>query len=235
MINPEGVFHAKFYILHNEARLEHLHSLNLPIEKGMTVLEVGAGIGDHTEYFLDIGCDVVTTEGRPENVTVLRKNVGSRSQVALLDLEDPAPNPMYDKEFDIVYCYGTLYHLSKPDFVLSYLGERCKGMLLLETCVSFGDNDAINVVHEHAGDPSQSLVGKGCRPTRPWLFKKMKSLFENVYVPKTQPNHKEFPTNWNAPSQSLLNRAVMIGSHFPIENELLLSDTLPDRQERFRK
>lgn len=234
MITPEGVFHAQFYLLHNEKRLEHLHSLGLHISKDMTVLEVGAGIGDHTKYFLNLGCKVITTEGRLENVKVLKEKVGDRAEVALLDLEKPAPNPVYDTLFDIVYCYGTLYHLSNPDFTLNYLEKKCGGLFLLETCVSFGDGESINLVHEHAGDPSQSLVGKGCRPTRPWLFNKMKSLFEHVYVPTTQPNHGEFPTNWKTPSKSELNRAIMIGSRTPIENSLLATNLL-DRQERFKK
>lgn len=233
MITPEGVFHAKFYLLHNEKRLEHLHSLNLPISKDMSVLEVGAGIGDHTKYFIDAGCNVVTTEGRPENVAVLKQNVGDKAEVALLDLEHPMPNPAYDVLFDIVYCYGTLYHLSNPEATLEYLEKKCGGMFLLETCVSFGQEESINLVHEHAGDPSQSLVGKGCRPTRPWLFNKLSSLYDYVYVPKTQPNHGEFPTNWSAPSRSELNRAIMIGSRTPIENDLLL-DYLPEKQERLR-
>ena len=234
MITPEGVFHAKFYLLHNEQRLKHLHSIGLSILKGMTVLEVGAGIGDHTKYFIDIGCDIITTEGRPENVDVLKKNVGNKAAVALLDLEKPSPNPIYDKQFDIVYCYGTLYHLSNPNFALNYLAKKCKGTFLLETCVSFGKDESINLVHEHSGDPSQSLVGKGCRPTRIWLYNKMKSLFEHVYVPKTQPNHVEFPTNWTVPSHSELSRVIIFGSREPIDNKLLL-DYLPDKQERFRK
>jgi hypothetical protein len=200
----------------------------------MTVLEVGAGIGDHTKYFINIGCDVVSTEGRPENIPVLQKNIGDRAVVALLDLEKPTPSSVYDKQFDIVYCYGTLYHLSNPDFALSYLAKKCKEMFLLETCVSFGKEESVNLVHEHAGDPSQSLVGKGCRPTRSWLFNKMNSLFDYVYVPKTQPDHYEFPTDWTVPSKSALSRAIMIGSRSPIENKLLLT-TLPDKQERLKK
>ena len=233
MITPEGVFHADFYLVHNEKRLEHLDSLGLPIE-GKSVLEVGAGIGDHTRYFIDCGCDVVSTEGRPENVEVLKKNVGDKATVALLDLEEPGKNPSYDKQFDIVYCYGTLYHLSKPLFALNYLAQHCKGLFLLETCISMGEKEEFSVVHEHAGDPSQSIVGKGCRPTRLWLYNRLKSLYEFVYVPKTQPNHGEFPTNWKVPSHSELNRVIMFGSHFSMDNELLL-DHLPDRQERFRK
>ena len=38
------------------------------------VLEVGAGIGDHSSYFLDRGCSVLTTEVRPENLKIIKQH-----------------------------------------------------------------------------------------------------------------------------------------------------------------
>jgi len=40
-------FHSVGYLRHNARRLEHLNSLGLDIS-GRSVLELGAGIGDHT-------------------------------------------------------------------------------------------------------------------------------------------------------------------------------------------
>jgi hypothetical protein len=50
----------------NARRREHLAGLGLPIA-GRDVLEVGAGIGDLTSFFLDRGCSVASIEPRPEN------------------------------------------------------------------------------------------------------------------------------------------------------------------------
>jgi len=52
--------------------------------------EVGAGIGDHTSFFLDRGCSVITTEGRPENLELLRQRY-PQLDVRLLDLDNPEP------------------------------------------------------------------------------------------------------------------------------------------------
>jgi 2-polyprenyl-3-methyl-5-hydroxy-6-metoxy-1,4-benzoquinol methylase len=229
MVTPREVFHANFYLLHNEKRLEHLESLNLPINKGDTVLEVGAGIGDHTSFFIEKECNIVSTEGRAENVIVLEQNLKDKAEVALLDLENPAINPLYDKKFDIVYCYGTLYHLSNPEYAVKYMSQRCNGLFLLETCVSAGGVGP-NIVHEHALDPSQSIIGKGCRPNRKWLYELVKSQYEFVYVPKTQPNHEEFPLDWTVPPKTELTRAIIYGSRTEIKNNLLL-DYLPDKHE----
>ena len=54
-----------------------------------------------------------------------------------------------EETFDIIYCYGLLYHVSDPEAALSAMAQRCKGMLLLETCVSFGSHEAVNLVAEN--------------------------------------------------------------------------------------
>ncbi len=70
-VSPESVFHAHFYLRHNQRRQEHLASLGLPIA-GASVLEVAAGIGDHTSFFLDRGCSVLSTEARQESLAIGR-------------------------------------------------------------------------------------------------------------------------------------------------------------------
>ena len=220
MLLVDKFFHSENYMELNEARLEHLDSLNLPIEKGMTVLEVGAGMGDLAKHFIEKGCDVVTTDGRAEHVELIKKNVGDKAKIAKLNLEDPRPNPLYDKKFDIVFCYGVLYHTGDPRFVLDYLAERCKGLFLLETYVSAGDELAANVTEEVPSIFPQNLSGMGCKPTIPWLRRELSSLFENVYIPKTQPCHGQFPYDLDDLSDDYPSRAVMIGSRFPIEKEI---------------
>ena len=60
----EKSFRGGHYQRHNARRQEHLASLQLDLA-GKRVLEVGAGIGDHTTFFLDRECTVVATEPRP--------------------------------------------------------------------------------------------------------------------------------------------------------------------------
>ena len=48
----------------NRVRQEHLASLGLELH-GKSVLEVGAGIGLHTDFFEERGCDVLSTDGNP--------------------------------------------------------------------------------------------------------------------------------------------------------------------------
>lgn len=55
----------------NRRRLEHLASLRLPVE-GRNVLELGPGIGDLTDFFLERGCAVTAVDGRAEMLEVMR-------------------------------------------------------------------------------------------------------------------------------------------------------------------
>ena len=84
---PREDFHSNLYQRHNRKRLEHLASLGLGVQ-GATVLEVGAGIGDHTLFFLERRCKVLTTDARAENVEELQKRYPD-VDVRQLDLDDP--------------------------------------------------------------------------------------------------------------------------------------------------
>ena len=57
------------YQRHNSRRLEHLASLGLDLH-GKSVLELGAGVGDHATFFLDRDCTLTSLEPRPENCKI---------------------------------------------------------------------------------------------------------------------------------------------------------------------
>ncbi len=232
-------FRSPLYQRHNQRRQEHLASLQLDLV-GKSVLEVGAGVGDHTLYFLDRDCPVVSLEARGENCQLFAETMqaleasgyskASRSKLVQGDVE--SLNGVITGNFDVVYCYGLLYHLEDPDAALSAMAARCRDLLLLETCVSFGGHEAPNPVSEPRSEPTQSFRGGGCRPTRPWIMNKLKALFAHVYVPRTQPAHEEFPLDWTVEQPSdRLTRATFVASRRPIVNEQLL-DFLPERYTR---
>jgi hypothetical protein len=223
-MEPIQSFHSYHYLRHNARRLEHLASLQIPVA-GMTVLEVGAGIGDHSHYYIDRGCKITITEIRSENLDLLKKRY-SNQNVQALDLENP--HLLSESSFDIVHCYGILYHVSQPKLALEFLSKNTKKLLFLESCVSFGDNEEIYLTSETQTDPSQSYIGIGCRPTRIWIFKELKKLFEYVYLPVTQPCHEEFPLDWTVPEKhkAKLQRAIFIASREKLENSKLVQHLL---------
>lgn len=226
--DPVLHFHSNAYLRHNARRLEHLASLNIPV-RGMSVLEVGAGIGDHSHYYLDRECQITITETRQDNLDYL---ILRYPGVNILRLDLDSPQPLENSPFDIVHCYGLLYHLKNPDLALDFLSQSCQKILFLETCVSFGDNEQINPVKEIQTNPTQAFSGVGCRPTRRWIFSRLQNHFDYVYIPRTQPNHEEFPLDWSHPEKHQgLSRSIFIASRTKLDNEIL-TDELIQHQVR---
>jgi SAM-dependent methyltransferase len=224
--DPVAVFSTEHYQEHNRRRLEHLASLDLNLA-GLSVLEVGAGIGDHTHFFLERGCKVFSTDARRQNVEVLRRR-HPNLRTAVLDVDNPPLN--FDEQFDVVYCYGLLYHLSDPSAALAFMARCCRRLLLLETRVSPGDTELVHACAEDPCVPSYSFAGTGCRPTRPWVFRELQRHFPFVYVPLTQPNHEEFPIDWNAEERGGgPTRSVFVASKQAISNPLFVEE-IPSEQ-----
>lgn len=203
----------------NEARMRHLASLNLPIE-GKSVLEVGAGIGLLSSFFEQRGCKVLSTDARPENVAEIKRRHPPR-RVVTLDLEHPEEIDRLG-DFDVVFCYGTLYHLAAPEPALEAL-SRVSDMILLETCLSRGEEELAPKIDEPLF-MNQAVGGLGTRPTRLWVLKRLRTYWGHGYISVTQPSHPDFPLDWTVPSGRLNTRAVFVGSRTPLANPLLSED-----------
>lgn len=214
---PQADFHSYRYLHNTARRLEHLATLSFNYDS-KTVLELGAGIGDLTGFFADRGATVTATEGRPENLFVLAERYADNPRVNahVLNLDPP---PTFESDpYDVVVSYGLLYHLSAPATAIEYMANACRGMLLLETICSPGDE--VNSP-EQAEDPALAVTafsGMGCRPTRRWVFDQLGERFDHVYMIRTTPAHPEFPTDWDNPSRTSANRGIFIASRSPIDH-----------------
>jgi SAM-dependent methyltransferase len=219
-------FHSFYYLRLNQRRQEHLVSLNLPL-RGKRVWEVSAGIGDHTSFFLDRECHVTCSEAREDLAEIIRSRYGDLA-VYHLDLERPAQD--FPDSFDVIYCYGVLYHLRTPAEAIDFIAAHCSGLLLLETCVSFGSELDPHLVNEHPDKPSQAISGVGCRPTRNWVFTELKARFPFVYIPRTQPNHEQFPIDWTiANLQAPFARAIFIASRTKLDLSTLAAELVSEQ------
>jgi ubiquinone/menaquinone biosynthesis C-methylase UbiE len=205
-----GEFQSDHYLRHNARRLEHLASLNLPL-RGKRVLEVGAGIGDHTSFYVDRGCTVTTTEVRPENLLLIEQRFRNEPAVTVRSLDMEAPTLPEDERYDVIHCYGLLYHLRHPERAIRFMARHGE-LLLLETCVSPDGRAGVNTVEEPASQFSQSFYGAGCRPHEQWVLETLRKSFRSAEIAATQPDHPEFATGGPRAANSLLRR-VFIARH----------------------
>lgn len=213
----------------NLARLDHLESLGLPLHN-KTVLEVGSGIGKHTHLFIKHNCDVVSTDGRSENIIeLLRRYPGRHAEVVNL-LKSGGHNHL--GKFDIVYCYGVLYHLNDPALCIEELARLCTEIFLLESRVwPYNDNE-IHLTKQHDG-ADQAMDGCGCQPSRLWIRNRLRMYYKYVYMPITQPNHSHYPLEW--PPQYLdIPRAIFVASQVDLGLSALSMEFLM-KQERYER
>ena len=177
----------------SRARMKHLDNLRLSLE-GRKVLDVGAGVGHLAQYFVKHGCDVTCTDGRRSNIDRLRELYpGLKSSVCDVQTEALSTLGM----FDVVFCYGLLYHLESPVPALRNMASVCRQMLLLETQVC---DHVLPILRMGQEDPSadQALTGLGGRPSPSYMVMVLRNVgFEYVYAPKVPPAHPDFRFRWN--------------------------------------
>ena len=221
-------FHAINYLRVNARRMEHLASLRIPLGENMSVLDVGAGIGDLSSYYIDRGHRVTITDGRKASVRIA-SDFYPEATTLVLDMENPTSVP--GAPFDIIHCYGLLYHLKNPQRAIEFMSENAKGIVFVETHVSHGDGMGLNLHPDDARYSSQALSGTGCSPTRQWVFEQLKAHFEYVYVPLTTPHHPRYPTDWTKPNEEAkFSHAIFIASKFPLENALLSTELIQQQR-----
>jgi len=231
---PYDDFHEEAYLRHNQCRFNHLDSLNICFEN-KTILEVGAGIGDHTIYLLRKNpSKILSLEARKDNYEILygRYVRENKVETKLFNMDKPTK---LSENYDICYCYGLLYHLEKPAVAIQFMAEHTNEILLLETCVDYRKEHTINLLKEEASAYSQSYSGTGCRPGRIWIHNELKKHFRYVYMPTSQPDHEQFPINWTSevPPHGL-TRSIYVASNYLINNSSL-SNELIYKQENVRK
>lgn len=182
------LFDQPFYREITEARLEHLATLGLPIE-GRSVIDVGSGIGRLSEFFAARGCDVLCVDGREDNIAQLRAHYPER-RAAVVDVE--TDELVAHGSFDVVFCYGLLYHLSDPLAFLGRAATICRELMIVETCITDSEERVLFLVDD-PDDPTMSLSRVASRPSPAYVVASLRlSGFEHVYSPVRLPRHKDF-------------------------------------------
>lgn len=220
---PISVFDTDEAFFINTARLDNLESLNFNFHK-KRILDLGCGIGHLASFFVEKEADVLCVDGRKENIDSLIKRYKDLKH-AVSDVENDDLSKF--GLFDIVFCYGLLYHLEKIEYALHNISKICRELLLLETCIC--DSSQIEV--KYVQDPdiaNQGLKGRGSRPSPTYLVSLLKRLgFYYIYTPKRVPNHLDFKFDYRNDGSiyrdNHLFRQVFIASRNKLFNNKLKS------------
>ena len=201
----------------NDARIAHLELLGLPIE-GRRVLDVGCGVGHLAQFFVAKGCKVVSIDAREDNLASLRSRYPELpSQCLNVETNSLA----FLGHFDIVFCYGLLYHLENPLAALRNMAAVCDDLLLLETVVIDHPEPLLRLADEPAATFNQAMGGLAIRPSPAFVAMALtRAGFPFIYVPRTPPEHPDFQFEWKADREFFrdghLLRCIFVASRRPI-------------------
>lgn len=223
------LFDEPYYEYITRARLEHLESLQLPFA-GRRVVDVGAGVGRLSEWLAQQDAEVLCLDGREENIAALRHNYPDRA-TGVVDVETDAL--LEHGKFDVVFCYGLLYHLADPFGFIKRMAAICADFAVIETCVTDARAPLLNLISEY-DDETMGLRAAATRPSPSYVATCLQlSGFPHVYSPTTVPDHPDFQFrsddtgDWYRDGNAL--RAIFVASRAPLDRPLLrpLSPELP--------
>jgi SAM-dependent methyltransferase len=222
---PQGgdtaTFDTEAALAINHARLAWLEAADLPLNAGR-VLDIGAGVGHFISHYKKHGCTVVAADGRADNIQeLIRRHPDVEAHV--VDAHDI--DATVAGTFDVVHCFGLLYHLEDPVRALRRFAAICNRFMVLETMVC--DAAApVTLLADETKTVSQALRGLGCRPSPSFLALALNRVgFRHVYGASRAPRHQDFLFEWRDNLGTTRDghplRVVLVASHEPIDSPLL--------------
>jgi SAM-dependent methyltransferase len=182
-------FDLQHYELLNRARGDVVRSLlgELMGPLGLlTAIDVGCGLGYFSQFLKSLGFQVTAVDGRAENVAEGRRrypdiNFSTANAEDLLSLKLPG--------FDLVLCFGLLYHLENPFRAIRNLYAVTNKVLLVEGMCIPGGRPAMELLDEGPFD-DQGLNFVAFYPSEACLVKMLyRSGFPFVYRFRRLPEH----------------------------------------------
>jgi tRNA (mo5U34)-methyltransferase len=185
-----------------------------------TAIDVGCGLGYFSQLLKSRGLSVTGVDGRQQNVEeAQRRNPDIR--FCRFDAEDPGIRSL--GKFDLVLCFGLLYHLENPMLAIRHLNELTGKLLLVEGVIQPG-NETMMALIEETGHEDQGLNHIAFYPTEPCLLKMFyRAGFGHAYTFSTQPNHPEYGAFRGRPRI----RTMLAASHNLVDSKLLLGTPEP--------
>jgi SAM-dependent methyltransferase len=154
-----------------------------------TALDAGCGVGYFSHLLQQMGMRVTAFDARPENVEeARRRHPGIDFHVA--DVEELRPQEF--GTFDLVLCFGLLYHLENPLRAMRRLRVMTGKLLLIESvCVS--GRSPVLYLRDEAQAEDQALNSVAWYPSQGALVKMAyRAGFPAVYRTTCLPEHEDF-------------------------------------------
>lgn len=179
-----------------------------------TAIDVGCAIGDFSSFLEEKGLRAMGVDGRPENVEEARRRFPG-IEFRVFDAEDARVKDL--GAFDLLLCFGLLYHLENPFRVVRNLCAMTTKIALIESMCPPGARPVLELQDEGDGE-DQSLNLVAFYPSEPCLVKMLyRAGFPYVYRFSRLPEHELY---FNTPSRKRV-RTMLAASKLALACPLL--------------
>jgi FkbM family methyltransferase len=185
-------FDRRHYLELIQARGETIRKVVKALKPALALanaVDAGCGVGFFAQVLHDCGLYVRGFDGRLENVVEARKRF-PRISFGQGNIQDP--DIVRAGKFDLVLCFGLLYHLESPLLAIRHLRALTgKGLLLESMCLP--GNGADLALREEPAQGDQSLTDIALYPSEGCLVKMLyRAGFADVYKIAALPDHDDF-------------------------------------------
>jgi FkbM family methyltransferase len=209
-----------------EARGETIRQVVGKLKRALhlsNAVDAGCGVGFFSKTLEDCGLNACGFDGRAENVNEAR-NRFPQIPFGQGDIEDRTILEL--GRFDLVLCFGLLYHLENPLRAVRNLRGLTEKCLLLESmCVP--EEKSSMLLREEPEQGDQSLTSVACYPSEGSMVKMLyRAGFAAVYRVTRLPDHDDFRET----TDHARRRTVLLASSVPID--IAGFRLLPEPQEK---
>lgn len=210
----------------NQARGATLRRILDGILEGGTLktgIDVGCGFGYFANCLQEAGLQTTALDGREENIFEASRRYPD-IDFHVRNVEDPELPRL--GTFDVVSCFGLVYHLENPMLAMRNLSQLARHVLILESVV-VPFREVATILYEEEEDVDQGLTYVALIPSESWLVKVLYLCgFANVYRASPLPDHPDF----QAGSGKRRRRTVLAAARSALDSAGLKS--MPEPQVR---
>ena len=206
-------FDQKEYRVLIEARGETIRRVVRKLKPALglsSAVDAGCGVGFFSQTLAECGLNVCGFDAREENVEEARKRFPG-IPFGQGDIEDRGIASL--GRFDLVLCFGLLYHLENPLRAIRNLRAITEKCLLIESmCVP--EERPTFLLRQEPRQDDQSLTELACYPSEGSLVKMLyRAGFAKVYRVVLLPDHEDFRET----AEHARRRTVLLASALPVE------------------
>jgi SAM-dependent methyltransferase len=222
------IFDNEHYEQLNSSRGAVVASLLADIKSALqlgTAIDVGCGLGYFSGLLHSSGLSVVAADGRQQNIDeASRRHPG----ISFSCCDVQSREVLRFGKFDLVFCFGLVYHLENPLLAIRQLHEMTGKLLLVESVIFPGEEPVMALIEEEIHD-DQGLNHIAFYPTEACLIKMLyRSGFPFVFQFVNQPDHPHY----HASREGLRVRTMLAASRQPLHSSQLKVASEPSSRIR---